>query len=224
MKHYLEKTVPYAQSWPFLCFTFQGGRLLFGYVLLRIWLFFTFFFSLVLLSRVESSSALVRFLSSWLFRWVRVSCFSSRLSQQTLHTDWRTCGQSWPHGLLCSHATDSWPSESLKIPSLLLFFLLPSEGARVTLWLNKVSRFPPVSVFSLGCGLALHEMPVDFGIFLFFSCEALTVIVEVWLTCGSYVVVLGCIFFLHTLHCRQDCFKCLSVQVKFPVKAMSSEM
>lgn len=34
---------------------------------------------------------------------------SPRLSQQSLQTDWRTCGQTWPQSLLSSHGTESWP-------------------------------------------------------------------------------------------------------------------
>lgn len=51
---------------------------------------------------------------------ILLSLQSPRLSQQSLRVDWRTCGQTWPPSLFCSHGTESRPD---KLPANMFFFL-----------------------------------------------------------------------------------------------------
>lgn len=107
--------------------------------------------------------------SPWLAPCVLLSLQSPRLSQQSLQMDWRTCGQTWPPSLFCSHGTESRPGE---FPGNAFFQLMCSV---FNFWLNPLSGFPPVFLFSFffscvgwfcfhGIGLTLLEMPGAFGI------------------------------------------------------------
>lgn len=95
-----------------------------------------------------------------LVRCVLLSLQSPRLSQQSLRVDWRTCGQTWPPSLFCSHGTESRPD---KYPGN-MFFQLKCSGSNF--WLNPLTGFPPVFFFFFYTGWVcfmefarLHEMP-----------------------------------------------------------------
>lgn len=159
--------------------------------------------------------------SPWLPPRVLLSLQSPRLSQQSLQMDWRTCGQTWPPSLFCSHGTESRPGE---FPGNAFFQLTCSV---FNFWLNPRSGFPPVFLFSFsfffhvgwfcfhGIGPTLLEMPGAFGIcwnhlrpplFLKKFCSWLVQPClsrwDVWLTCGSSSVL--CVTFSSCMSTRRD--------------------
>lgn len=185
-------------------------------------------FASVLLNMAEFNSFLLRFQSPWL-SWSALVSFQSKAfttgSAYELTHLWSVMASEFV--LLSRH----WLMAQANHRKYFLCLSSPhpqSDKAWINLWLNKVSRFPPVSVFSLGCGLTRHEMPgrlwhlLKQSLSLFvLICEAPTVMVEVWLICGSSFVFW--VAFSFYLWSRRDCFKCLPEQVKFPFKKMSSE-
>lgn len=145
---------------------------------------------------------------NWLLLCFLLSPQSPRLSLQMLRMNWRTCGQTWPLSLFCSHGTKWSPC---RFPGNRFFFQLLCSG--FNFWLNLLSGF--LVIFFMLAGFVFTELvllclkcpdPLVFTeiiswVLMSMLVRPKAVIVGVSLICGSSCV-LHYTFYLYILHCQ----------------------